>query len=74
MYRLWNVLSAVIKRLINTVELVREVSGTTVQPVDKLSLKLLILFTIVDKLNQKKSVWCYRLILRAVVSEELVEP
>ena len=45
--------------LISTEKPVKELNDTIVPNVDKLSLKLLILYTIVGKLNQKK---CPRLL------------
>lgn len=45
---------------------VKEVNGITAQIAGKISPKLLILFTIADKCNQKKFGWCYKLILKEV--------
>ena len=60
-------------RFISTEKLAKEIKGITAPIANKLIPKLLIRFTIDDKLNQKKFIWCYKLTQRAVASEELVE-
>ena len=45
---------------------VEEANRTIVPNVDKLALKPLTLYTVVDKLSQKKYPWFYKLMSRAV--------